>query len=229
MSSSMTIDARKWDTDAKCAARDVGLAICRRALGVRRALPLNGQLWSMCGQLFDSTTGRLKTRSEYDQVVRRARFATPAQYHGVEVIPEIARGNQVALAGTGAHGYEGNILTIMSRSLNAGVFHPSVINLDTMHEPKMVADMLCDTMDLVNYVDGPVVVLVNVVLWCRRTNRRHGSLEAVKEALARSPSFHQRFQYGWSQTKGHETFPYPNGASEMAIFALIREGAACSD
>jgi len=227
MSSSMTVDARNWGTADKCAARDAGLTICRRAMGMQ-ALPPQGQYWTMCGQLFDSATGLVKLDAEYDQVVRRARFATPDQYYGVEVAPEIAIGNQTALAGTGAHLFEGDILTVMSRSLLSGQFHPSVINLDTMSEPRSAVDLLCDTMDLVNHVDGPVVVLVNVVLWCRRTNRRYDSLGAVTEALTCSPSFHLRSQRGWRQTEGHETFSYTNWATNMAMFALIREGAACS-
>jgi len=219
--STLAVDAKDWGNKRKVAARKLLIEICQQALG-RQKVARDRQYWTICGQLFDSDTKRLKPWCEYDHVVLRHHFATPEQFIGVEKNRAICRGNRKALPHV--QFYADDIARAVCDALREDRFHPSVVNLDTTSEPERAVRLLCDVMDVINYVDGPVVLALNVILWCRLSNRRFTWDDFTNE-LARSDRFKMYFRHGWSQTRREETIDYDGSkATTMGTVVFIRKG-----
>jgi len=223
----MKASSVNWSNRGKVEARQTSVIVAFRDATVLRSVPPDRQYWSLCGQLFDSA-GRLKRGSEFEHVVSHG-LLVPAQFHGVEMDREIHDGNQRALPGVTFH--FGEFSNVVYAALRRGAFQPALINLDTTNEPERAIELLNNVMDATNYCDGPVVLVFNMILWCRRTtgNRRY-TWDSVTSMLGSSRRFGMVYRHGWSQVPGNPIYEY-NGtrATKMGTVVFIRKGPAlCS-
>ena len=226
--STFAVGTKDWGSPIKVEARQFSVVDAYRDAVQRRTLPKDRCYYGLGGQLFDTRTGNLRLGCEYEHLVFREKLLRPGQYHCIELNPKITAGNMKALPDIAHQFHTGDIGDVLYQMLLAGTFNPGLINLDMTSEPERSVQLLCDVMDAVNHVAGPVVVICNTILWFRKSDRKH-SWEDVSRELEKSARFRMYYPYGWSQTQGNKTYQYDNTGARMGTFTLIRQGAAlCS-
>ena len=218
----LAIDAKNWGSKTKVESRQPIIDVCRE-LGVMKK---GRSYFGLGGQLFNTTTKSMQPWCEYDHFVHQAKIMSAGQYHSVEHNPEVVRGNLRALPHLARQLYTEDIGDVLYAQLGTGKFRPGLIGLDTTSEPKLAIELLCNAMDVVNHVDGVVVVALNMILWSRKSNRKH-TWRNVTEELDANGRFHMYYPKGWREAC--RAYDYVNRGTTMGTLILVREATPCSD
>ncbi len=218
----LDLDEKSWHLDdRKKTARDLSVIKAYRTVMGQRAVPSDRQYWSLCGQMFNSSTGCPEKDSEFDHITQEG-LVKPEQFNGAEQNPAIHQGNSHAYPGVRFH--LGDIVQSLRKALSQGSFCPGLIFLDSTNEPKRAVKLLSDVMDVVNYVPGPVLVVCNVVFWCRISNRQFDWKSITQEMDNPKNGFGAAYRHGWSQTR--DIYNYATTATAMGTVVLLRKGPA---
>lgn len=193
-------------------------------------LPQDKQYWTLCGQM--SHGNELQKYCELNHMVSE-KLITPNQFYGVELNKIIHNKNVEIVQTSTAYKknnpnlIHGEISQVLNEHLGTNKLNPHIINLDTVSEPKNGVIILAKTMDILNYVDSPVMVIWNVLMYHSLYNRKH-SWKDVADLLEENSLFRYSYQYGWSQFK-KKVFSYKGtgkSASKMGIVVFVRKGKA---
>ena len=189
------------------------------------------QYWGLAGQMFDST-GSLQPMCELNHVLQAGLLSDAQHFHTVECNETLHTRNKEAVARTNLrpHLYHGFIHEVLEEALIAGTLRPSLVNLDTLHEPRLAARLLGQVLHLLNYAPGPKVVVVNTIIETPRRGRK-SSLDYLASALQADPFCQRQLSRGWlDSTLGYVYKGTGNTNTTMgtAIFYQPYMEAACS-
>lgn len=195
-----------------------------RAMTGKKSLPRSRQYWSMCGIM--NNNGELHPKSELSQILD-SKLISERQFYGVEKDDVIYEANSVVI--NDGHMHIGDIIDVMSLALKEGWFNPGFVNLDTMHQPKEAVNLLAKAMNLLNYIAGDIVVMLNVVMEIRGKGfKTIHTWEDVDKAFKSNQLYKHMFDHGWS--RGKSLFVYDGTGSrsstKMGTIPFIRKGKA---
>jgi hypothetical protein len=109
--------------------------------------------------------------------------------------------------------FHGEITDIMDQELGKGKFNPGIVYLDTISEPKHGSKRLVQTLGMLKYAKGPVLLVWNVVIRNGRANRSY-SWQEVGEIILKNPVYNFTIK-GWKQYKGNLVAKY-NGTGHSS-------------
>lgn len=216
--------------ERKREAREVTIIEVYRSIFDREALPLDRQYWTLCGQMVDAGTGLFQPFCELRHVVTQG-LVSPHQFVGVELNAEIhalnkSVGERTYSKGAGPTFINGEITRVLDENLGRGTLYAEVVNLDLICEPKEGVKILSRTMDILNHIDGPTMLVWNVILSRTWPLKRTHTWSEVAEALNEDSLFRSARPHGWSQFE-EKVFPYGgtgNSSTTMGTVVFIRRG-----
>lgn len=175
----LSLDQKNWGCPRKRKAREETLVFLYRRLFRRKSLPKQQQYWTMCGQC--ATGGKLIAGCEFDHVTGEG-LVTPAQFHGVEISPEIHGENSYLTRG---HFHLGDFYRTMATHPG---FSPGIVNLDTIMFPERAASYAADVLSLLSNYQNPIMLVVNVILDQEFYNR-HSTKQEFPDALQKEAGY----------------------------------------
>jgi len=183
-------------------ARDLTVVQAYRNLTGLRSIPKDQQYWTLCGPLADSTGG-LQPGCELIHVLEAGLLLRPSQFHGVERLEEVHLASLAAVRGAfrgkQPNLYHGEFHTVLEQALSRKALKPAIVNLDTLYEPTSAAVLLGQVLHLLNYVPGPKMVILNVIVDNPRYGRRH-SMQRLVEAVRSDAFCHHQLGFGWVES-----------------------------
>jgi hypothetical protein len=188
----------RWDDPSKVVARQATiLAPYRLEFGTK--LPPDQQYWTLCGEMADGD--RIQRDCELDQMVREG-LIRPEQFHGVEGDEGIYLANVRALRTPPyhqSHLYNGEFTDVLDQALGNGQLRPGLVYLDTIQEPRYSSRLLAGTMNILNYAEGPTLLVWNFIKE-RPHYGHHHPWEDVYRSLSRQDLFRSAVRKGgWKQ------------------------------
>ena len=177
-----------------------------------KSIPKDGQYYTLCGRSVGPNT-------EFDQIIK-AGIATPNQFYGIEINPDIYEEN--ISVDTGAHFINEDFYDALVERSNAGDFVPAVVNFDTTSMPKKAAKSFVDILLLLTEIEitFPILYLVNVVLSCY--NRRD-TIENFINRISNEPGFGPSYE-SWSFSGHYYEYQGTGDKSttKMGTIAMVR-------
>ena len=213
---------KQWGHPTKVAARQQTIIEPYRALFGKK-IPADLQYWTLCGELALGTD--IQPNCELDHMVR-AGIITPQQFHGVELNPDIHAVNTKATRKAPynkAKLYQGEFTQVLDQALGEGLLAPGIVYLDTISEPKYGADMLSQTMAILNeareQADNCYSTLLvwNIIIGHRRRNRHYSWDAVAKEVLRKGLTLSET---GW-QHYGEEVYSYPGTGRSCTTMGTV--------
>lgn len=212
-------------------------------------LEIPGQYWTLCGPM--TRQGALQEGSELRQLEQDGLFQ-PVQFIGVEQREEVHRANEQAVAAAyprNAHPalHHGDIIDVLHQYHRRKKLAASIVHLDSINELRAATTLLWRTLNILNHIDGPTMVVWNVISgrrvpkhisypWDRRDqDTLKGRIVGyVGEYLMGEPVFRDVYRHGWDMfPDAMQTFTscrYEGSrATQMTMYVFVRRRKACKD
>ncbi len=214
-------NAKLWNRPEKLEAREFSIIRAYRESTGEYCLPPDRQYYGLSGQLYDANG--LLPSSEFMQFIK-AKLFTPKQYNGIELNLDICEGNRKAIPE--AKFYYGEIGQVLNNLALNNNFKPGIINLDTMVEPEKALKLLGRVMDIVNYVDGPVIIACNMQTYNNQYNRKY-EWDDVASIFNENIFCKTAFNFGWEDIGRSISYSTKKGGRMGTIVLLRKEPALC--
>lgn len=157
------INQKSWCCSEKTKFRDCCIIQSYRESFNKKALPINKQYWSMCGQCL-TESGEVIENSELDQVISSG-LVQPSQFFGVDISKEIYNTNKQYTSSNWIHG---DIFEVMLEYSREHTFNPGIINYDTVRSTAHITNTLGKIMNLINVLNIQEVSIVCNSIWSYR-------------------------------------------------------------
>jgi hypothetical protein len=166
-------------------------------------------------------------------------FLSARQFVGVERDDETHAMNLAATVRTYVHEtgptlYNGDIIDVMLRCQHQGHFAPAIVHLDSISEPKAALPLLSSTLNILNEVDGPTMVVWGVLTERRYPRRVSHDWDAMYDDLVNDDHFTVAYRHGWDMYPEHPTsfdgLQYESTtATQMSYYVFVRRQIACGE
>lgn len=214
---------------------------CWNAFSGRSSIPKDSQYWTLCGPL--SHNGSLRQGSEL-RLEKKGLFA-PKQFIGCEMLKAVHAANLRVVSDS----YdslnrpileEGNIIDTLQRYQNEGNLRASLVNLDTISELVAATWLLWKTLNILNQIDGPTMVIWNFITgrgipkriatpWDENDSDHRGRPTAfVRDHLLTNTAFREAFRHGWGLLPSIPAMRY-GFKTQMSTYVFVRTRKACGD
>lgn len=210
---------KNWSCPHKQQARQATIIQPYRKL-FGNTLPPNKQYWTLCGEMAKDNT--ILDGCELSQMVQED-LISPDQFHGVEGNSQIHQLNIQALANSPlntAHLYNEEFTKVLDITLGCGNLNPGIVYLDTIQGPKKAVSLLSTTLDILNQINGPMMVVWNFI----KENKYRGvnfSWEHV-ESIAKKNYLYQNVIQNWKQFGQCTVFQYGGtGKSSTTMGSVV--------
>lgn len=213
-------DQHDWGDPIKVDARDKSIIGAYRSLTGRQSIPRGRQYWTMCGKV--GSEGQLIPNCELDQVVKSG-LVSWSQVYGVEINQRVHAQNVQACRSYGPTLIHGDLLNALDQHLGEKKLCPAIVNIDTFLEVKKGVDMLARAMDILNFVDGPIMVAWNIIL-SQEWYGRSATVREVADVLHSNGLFSLASRHGWKESDTY--YPYIRKRAKMGTFIFCRQGRA---
>jgi hypothetical protein len=147
---------------------------------------------------------------------------SPEQFQGVERDPDIHRDNIEATKKMRPRPrfHLGEVHEVLERALGQGAFRPAVVNLDTLFMPEKGARLLGETLRVLNHVEGPIMVVLNVIL---KNRYAQFTLDDLTKAILSDPFCTHHLGDGWlDSAKGFTYFGTGRSGTRMGTTIFFR-------
>lgn len=209
---------KDWSCPHKQEARRVTIIQPYRELFGNK-LPPDKQYWTLCGEMAKDNS--VLEGCELSQMVKEG-LISPNQFHGVEGNTQIHQSNIQALKPpfNTANLYNGEFSNILDTALGSGILNPGIVYLDTIQEPKNALVLLATTLDILNQLDGPVLLTWNFIKEHRSRGREY-TWEQV-ESISKKNTLYQSAIHNWNQFGQCTVFQYNGtGRSSTTMGSIV--------
>jgi len=180
----LQLNQKSWNDSKKLAARQATIiGYYRDCFGC--AIPADTQYWSMCGQCV-APTGEFQVGCELDQITKEG-LIQPAQFHGVEINPEITEANRNGCPQ--AHWYCDDFYLSMLKAKAQNKFTPAIVNADFINMPVRACGYFSDILALLSVCKGGIMLVGNMVMEFQRFPHRNRDAEFILQKLNKQPQF----------------------------------------
>ena len=173
--------------DRKHLAREETVIQAYRKLTGLESLPEDQEYWTLCGPLVDRS-GAFSETSDLGHVLSSGLLRRASRAHGVERDPETYERNVQAVAqsfpkNNRPHIHQGELLEVLQEASVSNCLHPGLVNLDTLHEPPRAVRLLAEVLNILNYLPGRKMVVLNTIVEQKARGRKSGRNEIEAEIL----------------------------------------------
>jgi len=196
--------------------------------------------------------GSLDPRNELYQLSNEGLFSLD-QFIGVDVDSTALEANVSAMRltfadqGSRPRLHHGDIVDVLWDYEHRGELRASVVNLDTISEGPNSIGLLRSTLNVLNHIDSPTMVVWNVISarlaprnvvygWDHLDGRRSTSnvKDLIKERLMSDSLFYQFYQHGWDMfpedSVDFNGLRYESSkATQMSTFVFVRRLKSCKE
>lgn len=218
--------------DRKRLAREETVIQAYQQLMGLESLPDDQEYWTLCGPLWGPSEGFDET-SDLGHILGSGLLRRASRAHGVERDQETYERNIKVVAqsfprNNRPHLHQGDLLEVLQEASVSNCLHPGLVNLDTLHEPPRAVRLLAEVLNVLNYLPGRKLVVLNAIVEQKARGRKSGRNELEAEIL-KNPFcleclkswnvFQEGYYYGGTGRKSRTTmlttwyrYPYEEAA-----------------
>ena len=174
----------------KLQAREETVIQAYRTLTGRESLPDDQEYWTLCGPLVDRY-GAFSETSDLGHVLSSGIVRRASKAHGVERSLTTHENNFKAVEehfprGYRPHLHHGDLIEVMKEASASGYLNPGLVNLDTIHEPERASRLLGEVLNILNYLPGRKLVVLNTIVEQKVRGRRF-TRQQLEEKILENP------------------------------------------